>query len=213
MRPLTDTTPKPLLKAAGKTLLEHKLDILPAEIDEVILIVGYLGQQIVDFFGSTYKGKKLSYVWQEKVEGTGKAVALAKQYVQDGPFLVLMGDDIYDKEDLQNIIQHPWAVMVKEIDANERGDIRGGLVFLDEQSHLKEVREGIHHQAKGLLNIGAYVLSPEFFSYPFVKLEGREEYGLPQTLVLAAKDHPISILVSKNWISITTPQDLDTYKL
>lgn len=207
MRPLTDKTPKPLLTLHGKNLLQHKLDILPSEVEEVILIVGYLGQQIVDFFGEAYQGKKISYVWQEKVEGTGKAIHLVKELVSE-PFLVLMGDDLYDPSDIKQMIQYPWSMLVQQVKADDKGEIRGGLVRLDEQRNVKEIREGIHQQPEGLMNTGAYVLSPEFFDYPPIKLEGREEWGLPQTLVLAAKDHPIKIVPATHWKQITKPIDL-----
>ena len=42
MGEFTGTTPKPLLQVAGKSVLEHKFDALPDEVDEVILTIGYL---------------------------------------------------------------------------------------------------------------------------------------------------------------------------
>ena len=49
MKPLTETVPKPLLEINGKTIIERILQSLPEEIDEVILVVDYLKEKIIDF--------------------------------------------------------------------------------------------------------------------------------------------------------------------
>src|SRR3989338_8673122 len=89
MGQLTKDTPKPLLKIADKTLLEHNLTALPDEIDEVVLVVGYLDDQIRNFVGKKFLGKKITYVHQEKLRGTGHALSMCKGVVRDR-FLVLM---------------------------------------------------------------------------------------------------------------------------
>ncbi len=51
MRPLTLTTPKPLLHVADKQLLEHIIGALPDEIGEILLVIGYRGDLIQQHFG------------------------------------------------------------------------------------------------------------------------------------------------------------------
>ena len=102
MRPLTFHVPKPLIKIAGKTLIEHNLDNLPFKPTEIIFIVGYLKEQIINYFGSVYKGTPVRYIPQRKPLGTGHAISIASQFL-GSDFLVLMGDDIYGKDDLSAI--------------------------------------------------------------------------------------------------------------
>jgi bifunctional UDP-N-acetylglucosamine pyrophosphorylase/glucosamine-1-phosphate N-acetyltransferase len=52
MQPLTLTRPKQLVEAAGKPLIEHIVSSLPEEIDEIILVIGYLGNMIIEHCGS-----------------------------------------------------------------------------------------------------------------------------------------------------------------
>ena len=66
MRPLTANTPKPMLKVAGKPLLHHLWEALPKEINEVILVVGYLSDQIKEYFGDEFMGRKVDYIYQDK---------------------------------------------------------------------------------------------------------------------------------------------------
>src|SRR3989344_405602 len=94
MGALTRNTPKPLLKIQDRTLLEHNLTAMPDEIDEVVLVVGYLDDQIRNFVGKEFLGKKITYVHQEKLRGTGHALSMCKGVLQDR-FLVMNGDDLY----------------------------------------------------------------------------------------------------------------------
>ena len=53
MGALTDHTPKPMLEVGKKNLIQHKLEILPDSVTEVILVIGYLGEKIMEFFGDS----------------------------------------------------------------------------------------------------------------------------------------------------------------
>ena len=204
LRPLTYDIPKPMVRVAGKNLLEHKLDQLPDAIDEVIIIVGYLGDQIIDYFGSQYRGKKITYVRQEELLGTGKALWLARDLIR-GKFISLMGDDIYSQEDIEQCLKHDWAVLAQKV----QGPTRGGRIILRPDGHLQEIIEGEHnHQHEHLMNIGVFVLEPEIFNYELVKLPGKEEWGLPQTLVKAAQDFNVKIIPASFWLPVTDVEDL-----
>src|SRR3989338_9615982 len=73
MEELTTAVPKPMLLVDGKTLLEHKLDALPDEIQEVVIIVGHLSDVIKMHYTSTYRGRTLTYVEQTELNGTAGA--------------------------------------------------------------------------------------------------------------------------------------------
>ena len=110
MGSLTDTIPKPMLLVNGKSLLHHKLDILPPDIEEVIFVIGYLGEVIREAFGSEYAGRKITYVEQDVLNGTMGAVALTQPHIE-GRFMVMMGDDLYGTEDVLRACATPdWVV-------------------------------------------------------------------------------------------------------
>jgi len=50
MKPLTDTTPKPLIKIAGKPIIEHNIEKIHKQVDEIILVVKYLSEQFKTYF-------------------------------------------------------------------------------------------------------------------------------------------------------------------
>jgi len=207
MKELTETIPKPLLLVLGKSLLEHKLAALPDEVDEVIIVVGYQGDQIKERLGDSAHGKKIRYVVQEKLDGTAGALWKAQPLLQ-GQFLVLMADDIYSREDIEKCMRNGgWIVVVEPTDAMAAG----GSVVTDEAGMVVDIKEGDHRGEKGLMNTNFFLLDERFFSHPPMRIsEGSEEYGLPQTAVVIAKRDgiPFKAIETSFWIRITSPEDL-----
>src|ERR1051325_6435242 len=104
MKELTETTPKSMLRVNNKPLLEYKLDVLPKEVTDVVIVVKYLGDVIRNHFGSEYRGMKIHYVEQESpTAGTADAVWKAKPYIT-GKFFAMNGDNIYAPQDMQKCL-------------------------------------------------------------------------------------------------------------
>jgi NDP-sugar pyrophosphorylase family protein len=204
MLDLTNDVPKPMLKVHGRTLLEYKLDSLPEAIDGIIFVVGYFGEKIRALFGDEYKGRKITYVEQKTLDGTGGALWVAKDVLK-GRFIVLNGDDLYLKRDLEESIKHEWAVLVLRV--GELGSAAN--VALKEDGMIKEIVEKERHSGgPGLSNTGAYVLDERIFRYPLVKRPKSEEYGLPQTIMGAAEDIPIYPVEATSVLIMTAPEDM-----
>lgn len=207
MGELTKKLPKSLVEVAGKTLLEHKFDALPEEIDEIILVVGYLGDMIRTKFGDSYEGRNITYVdCPNPVGGTMYALAQAEDVVK-GKFLVSNGDDIHLKKDILKCLQHEWALAV--IHLNDLHN--ASLVRLAMDGTIEEIVESnMHKGGAGLGGVGLYVLDSRIFDVPQVKLEGRAEYGLPQTMLSASRvlHIPVTPVEISLAIHLTTPDDI-----
>ncbi|HEY0907841.1 MAG TPA: sugar phosphate nucleotidyltransferase [Candidatus Paceibacterota bacterium] len=204
MRELTLDKPKPMLSYKGKNLIEHKLDALPDAVTDIILIVGYLGDIIRAHFGSSYKGRPITYVEQKELLGSAHSLWQARQHIH-GPFMVLMGDDLYAKEDLAELARHSHALI-----ASETGiDRSGGKMFLNENGTVRDIIEDKDGSIKSPLSYtGACVLSPEIFEYKMVQIPGRSEFGLPQTLLQMRDRFPFKLVRATFWKQITSPEDL-----
>lgn len=206
MGELTEALPKPLLEVAGKTLLEHKFDALPFDVDEIILVVGYHGSKIHDRFGGLYKDKRILYVEQENpTGGTAEALWLAKDLLHD-QFLVMNGDNIYAREDMAKCAAlRDWSVLVQE-----REHVDTGRVIVDKEGWVKDISENTDHKGEpGFANTAFYALDTRLFDYPPVpKAKGSSELGLPQTIIQAARDIEIHAVPATFWIEIKSPEDL-----
>lgn len=203
MNNLTDAIPKPMLEIKGKPILAHKIEALPKEIDEVILVVGYLKERIREYFGENYDGRKIIYVEQEKLDGTGGAIHLAKNILK-GKFLAMMGDDLYSKKDIENIMKHELAILGFEVSDPERF----GIIKLDDSGKVIDIVEKPKMKGPALANIGLYVLNDKFFDYGLVDI-GKGEYGLPQTMMLMRDQYDIYAEKASGWFPIGNPDDLE----
>jgi len=212
MGELTSAVPKPMLDLGGRPLLEYKLDALPEDIINVVLIVKYQEHVVRNHFGSSYQGKTITYVQQSDLEGTAGALWAARDVLKDR-FLVMMGDDIYTKEDIARCVEpsEHWRLLVQELTEMHRA----GRVELDSEGMISGVveskEEDIARTEKGLASTNLYVLDTRLFSCELVpKHEGSLEFGLPQTAIAAAHQLgiPFEPIFTDQWIQITAPNDL-----
>ncbi len=202
MGKLTARIPKPMLPLLGRPMLAWKLEMLPEAIDEVILVVGYLQEQIKDYFGEEWQGRKIRYVVQEELNGSGGAIYLMKDLLV-GSTLVMNGDDLYHLDDLSLLIREESAVLGLYVDEAEPY----GLLKTDALGNLRQITERPHGQKTGVINTGAYILHPHFFQYPLVEISATE-YGLPQTLVTMGKDYQVKVIQARAWQPVGRPEDI-----
>ena len=184
MGKLTKNTPKPMLKIGNKNLLELKIESLPSQVDEVILIVGYKSEIIKKYFKNNFHGKKITYIEDTELKGTANALWKAKKILKN-KFLVMMGDDIYCKTSIIDCMQNPISICVKNAKENEDGS----RIILENN---KLVGYSLKKES-GLLFTGLYCLTKDIFRYKPVKLKTKDEYGLPQTLLKLAQKKEINI--------------------
>ncbi|MBI4458150.1 NTP transferase domain-containing protein [Candidatus Uhrbacteria bacterium] len=203
MRPLTDDTPKPLLPVLGRPILEWNIESLPAEITEVVLVVSYLAEKIRAHFGDSWGGRAIRYVEQPDLKGTGMALAACAPLLA-GRFVVMNGDDLYAREDIEAALKHELAILAKPAE----GPGRFGAFKVDAAGNLVDIVEGGETGPGSLINIGLYVLDRRVFDYPPVPIKDGAEFGLPQQVALMAKDHRVAILKAGFWVPIGYPEDL-----
>lgn len=202
MGELTNNVPKPMLQIKGKPILAHKVDALPSEIEEVIFVIGYLGNKIQEYFGDFYAGRKVSYVIQEKINGTGGAVHLVKDRIMND-FVLMMADDLYMKKDIERLMKHDVAVLGLEVE-NPR---KFGVIHLNEDGNLENIVEKPNIDGPAFAIAGLYKLNKKFFDYPMT-LSERGEYELIEPLAMMAKDFPVKVEKATNWFPVGNPEDL-----
>lgn len=203
MRPLTYDIPKAMLLVKGKPVLEYTIDFLPEEIDEVIIVINHLGEQIKNYFGDEWKGRKIKYVVQEKLNGTAGAVHACENLLS-GDFLVINGDDFYRREDFKKMLDNDLSVLAFEIENPKRF----GILKVDNNGNLIDIIENRGEiKGKHLINTGTYKMNKNFFDYDLVPIS-ETEFGLPQTMMKMAKDFPVKIVKTTEWFPLGFPEDL-----
>ena len=142
LKPHTHTIPKPLLSVGGKPILAHILDeVVSLGVKRIVLVVGYRGDQIVNFARGRYPDCTVLEVRQEKPEGIGHAVNLAKDHAVGRPVLIVFGDTVFEC-DLGPIaaLDVDGAIGVRQVDDPSRF----GVVELDGDRIISVVEKPDH---------------------------------------------------------------------
>jgi MurNAc alpha-1-phosphate uridylyltransferase len=94
MRPLTDHTPKPLLRVRGEPLIErHVTGLVQSGIERIVINLAWLGSQIRDYLGDGARyGAMISYSEEQPALETAGGIFRALPHLSPGPFAVVNGD-------------------------------------------------------------------------------------------------------------------------
>lgn len=167
LRPLTYALPKPLLPIMGRPLLDHLLERLPDEVDEVLLTVSYMADHLREWAERTdapsVQGRTLRVVDETVPLGTAGAVANCADRIDD-TFIVLNGDLFSDVDLVRQVGEHRTRDALGTLALYEVEDpSRYGVVALDEDRRiLRFVEKPRPEEAPSRqVNAGAYVLEPE----------------------------------------------------
>jgi len=130
MRPLTETTPKPMLPIGRKPLLQHHIERLAAAgVRELVINTHWLAEQIETYFGTgeTF-GVDIEWSRETCCLETGGGVAAALSLLGDEPFILINGD-VWTDYPLKTLVEHTLEdtidahlVMVENPDHNLQGD-------------------------------------------------------------------------------------------
>ncbi|MDO8490029.1 MAG: nucleotidyltransferase family protein, partial [bacterium] len=106
LRPLTNTTPKPMIPINGRPFLEYTIEALRwHNITHILLLTGYLGEKVKAHFGDgAQHGVSISYSHEGQPIGVGGSLRLAESRLEDN-FLLLYGD-VYLPINYSHFIDH-----------------------------------------------------------------------------------------------------------
>ncbi len=204
LRPLTDTIPKPLIDIGGKPIIQRTIEALPDSITEVVIVVGYKGDAIRGHF--TNSERNIRFVEQPELRGTYDALTRAKSFLNDGAFIALNGDDLYDPEDLERLAAaEPTAMLAHRVPTpNPYSHLESAGGSLIRIVPNKEASALAAHE----VYVGACKLDARFFALDPVSLPNGE-FGLPQTLAKHVDKNPVRLIESRFWLPVGTPEELE----
>lgn len=202
MLPLTLKTPKPLLEVNDKPIIDYILEAFPPEIDEVIVIVRYFGEQIKSHLGSENHGRKMRYVLGSP-KGTAYSFMAAKKYLKNERFLIMYGDDLPQLADIENCLAKELSILVYE-PANPSAC---GMAYLRADGTIRKIIEKPKKTTSKLAVSGLMVLNTDIFDYQPSLAKGEFYFSLlADSFVRNHKVFPVS---TTSFIGeITTPKDL-----
>jgi glucose-1-phosphate thymidylyltransferase len=154
LRPHTFTKPKPLINVAGKPVLGHVLDTFKTleNVEEIIFIVGHLGEQIEEYVAKEYPHLRARYFKQEELNGQSTALYLARG-VLHGPLLMVFVDTII-KTDL-SVLKDEAAEAVTWVKAVD-DPRRFGVAEVGPDGYVTRLEEKPNDMRNNLAVVGFY---------------------------------------------------------
>jgi UDP-N-acetylglucosamine diphosphorylase/glucosamine-1-phosphate N-acetyltransferase len=206
MRPLTASTPKPMLAVADSPLVAHTADALvDAGVDELVVVVGYEAETVRAYFGSQYRGVPVAYAVQDEQLGTAHAVDCAREHLH-GPFAVLNGDDLYDRASLATLLEvgrDGPAVCTYRVDhPGNYGVVR------TEDGAVTDVVEKPADPETNLVNVGAYVFPAEAREWLDVPKSERGEHEITDVLTRVIEERRVEPVTVDRWLGCGRPWEL-----
>ncbi|MFN3974747.1 MAG: glucose-1-phosphate thymidylyltransferase [Dehalococcoidia bacterium] len=164
LRPLTYTRPKHLVPVANRPVLFYVLDYLAqAGVEEVgIVVAPDSGAAIRQAVGDGARwGVRISYVVQQEPKGLAHAVACARHFLGDEPFLLLLGDNLFQGGIADSLQNWPASgaealALVKEVPDPRRF----GVVEVDAHGRPLRLVEKPREPRSNLAIIGVYAFTP-----------------------------------------------------
>jgi UDP-N-acetylglucosamine diphosphorylase / glucose-1-phosphate thymidylyltransferase / UDP-N-acetylgalactosamine diphosphorylase / glucosamine-1-phosphate N-acetyltransferase / galactosamine-1-phosphate N-acetyltransferase len=215
MRDLTESLPKPMLEVRGKPVLQRIIEGLRDNgLTNLLVVVGWRAEVVKDFFGDGSKlGVKIEYESQTVQDGTGRVVALARDFVGSDPFVLSYGDILIGRQNYERICDA--LVGAEAVITVKRSDdvSQGGAVFLNDKFELTDLREKPKpgEPASPWYNAGVYAFRPSIFDYVArLKPSQRGEYELTDAireLALAGKKVQ-AIEIAGEWADVRDPEIL-----
>ncbi len=157
LRPHTHRTPKPLVRVAGRPVMSYILDdLVELGIEEIIFIVGYLGDVIRQYVAEEYPTLTAHFVVQEVQDGTAGAVRLAREHV-DGEVLIVFVDTLFRADlSLAGSLGEEWAGVIWAMEVEDYQ--RFGVIVTDEEGAMTRIVEKPDEPISKLANIGLYYI-------------------------------------------------------
>jgi dTDP-glucose pyrophosphorylase len=185
--------------------------------------VGYRADVVQEFFGDGLRyNVAIQYVTQTVQDGTGRVVELARDFVDNRPFLLAYGDILVDRMNYKRLVDLSDGVEATLTVTRGEDVTKGGAVFVNDQMSVVDLREkaqpgemegwsGLSEHAIPFYNAGLYAFRPSIFDFiTKLKPSTRGEYELTDAVrELARSGKRVKVLeLTGEWSDVRDPEVL-----
>jgi len=172
LRPLTDKSPKCLLQIDSKNLLQRTIDaLIRNQIYEIVIVTGYLHEQIEAFVSSNYPDLPVQFIYNEQFETTNNIYSLwlTKEAVLNEDILLLDSDILFDSEIITTLMNasYPSCLALNRHELGEE-EIK---VIVDSKNRIEEISKTCSIKEAIGESIGIEKMSNDFVRTLFAELK------------------------------------------
>lgn len=216
--PFSESYPKPILPIGNKPLMAYQLELMASiGIKEVIVVIGYLGYEIVRHIGQGEKyGLKIRYIEQKDTLGIAHALGCLENEL-DTPFLLFLGDIFFEADDIGKMVSamkedNLQCVIATKNEKNREMIKRNFAVVFDEDNFVKRVIEKPRHTSNNHKGCGLYLFDLQIFDAirRTPRTAMRDEYEITDSIQILINDggRVKGLEVVMKDTNLTFPQDL-----
>jgi glucose-1-phosphate thymidylyltransferase len=211
LKPHTYSLPKVLLNVGGKPIIGHIIDrLIEEKIFKATFIIGYLGEQIVEYVKAQYPQIQADYIEQKEVLGLGHAIHMAAPTFDEDELFIILGDTIFDV-DLKEVFKNKKTTLgVKVVD-----DPRRFGVAVIENGKITRLVEKPETPVSNLALVGLYYIANkklliECLDELFTKdIKTKNEFQLTDALqLMIEKGEDIGVFPVDGWYDCGKPETL-----
>jgi len=213
LRPLTESKPKGMVEVNDKPILTHCFEqVIDLGADELVVVVGYMKEKIIDYYGDEFEGVPITYAHQHEQKGLAHALLTVEDHI-DGDFMLILGDNIFEAN-LQDVIRRHQedradaVFLTEEVPWDEAS--RYGVCNTNAYGEITEVVEKPDEPESNLVMTGFYTFTPAIFhACKLVQPSNRGEYELSEAVdLLIRSGRTIDALRIDGWrIDVGYPED------
>ncbi|MEF8783168.1 MAG: UTP--glucose-1-phosphate uridylyltransferase AglF [Haloarculaceae archaeon] len=213
LRPLTEDKPKGMVDVDGEPILTHCFDqLVDLGADELLVVVGYMKETIIEHYGDEYEGIPITYAHQREQTGLAHALLTVEEHIDDD-FMLMLGDNIF-RANLQDVVNRQQeeradaAFLVEEVPWEEAS--RYGVCDTNKYGEIVEVVEKPDDPPSNLVMTGFYTFTPAIFhACHLVQPSDRGEYEISDAVdLLIHSGRTIDALRMDGWrVDVGYPED------
>lgn len=224
LRHLTENNTKCMVKVNGVSIIERALKILDRKgLARIVLVVGYKGQELIDFVGTLNIHTPLVYVWNYDYEKTNNiySLSLAKDYLCSEDTLLLESDLVFE-EIVIDLLLEDKRTSLALVDKFESW-MDGSCMVIGEEDQISDFVPGKYFDFKEKENyyktVNIYKLGRDFsrniyvpFLEAYERAMGENEYYesvIKLIVMLDTSEIRVKRLSGQKWYEIDDVQDLD----
>lgn len=219
LRPLTNNTPKCLLKVGEKSILERTIDnLIKNNISEVIVVTGFLKEKIEGFLIQNYPNLSFTFIYNEKYDSTNNIYSLwlAKSKILGYDMLLLDSDIVFDSRIVGQLLSSKYddCLSLRSVEKLGKEEIK---CLLNEDGSIREIGKTMDPQEAVGESIGIEKFSKDLVLRLFTILDRKildekdvnvfYEAAFQDTMDSGAKIFPVDVEDYK-CMEIDTAEDL-----
>ncbi|WP_331234082.1 UTP--glucose-1-phosphate uridylyltransferase AglF [Natronorarus salvus] len=213
LRPLTDEKPKGMVEIDGKPILTRCFEqLVELGADELLVVVGYKKEVIIDHYGDEFEGTPITYAHQREQSGLAHALLTVEEHIDDD-FMLMLGDNVFDAN-LADVVRRQHedradaAFLVEEVPWEEAD--RYGVCETNKYGEIIEVVEKPEDPPSNLVMTGFYTFTPAIFhACHLTQPSNRGEYEISEAIdLLIRSGRTIDAIRIDGWrIDVGYPED------